>query len=210
MREFSSVTREAASHVDLLASWVPGENFIDSFPQAMTVTKLGFLDPIFAPQPWTAALKGKTVLVVHPFSRTIRSQYAKRQLLFPDPDFLPDFRLKLLMAPQTINDGEDFSQLEHASWFDALDFMKSSLDSIDFDVALIGAGAYGMPLAAHVKKMGRVAIHLGGHTQLLFGIMGNRWEASPTLASIRNEHWARPAPEETPPLAPHAEGAAYW
>lgn len=43
---------------------------------------------------------------------------------------------------------------------------------INFDTAIIGCGAYGMPLAAQIKNAGRQAIHLGGAVQLLFGIKG--------------------------------------
>ena len=53
--------------------------------------------------------------------------------------------------------------------------MKSEIDKCDYDVCLIGCGAYGFPLAAHVKHKGKQAIHLGGTLQLLFGIKGNRW-----------------------------------
>ena len=42
----------------------------------------------------------------------------------------------------------------------------------DFDVALIGCGAYGFPLAAKLKTAGKQAIHLGGVLQALFGIKG--------------------------------------
>ena len=47
---------------------------------------------------------------------------------------------------------------------------------LEFDVAIIGCGAYGFPLANEIKKMGKVAIHLAGATQLMFGIVGKRWE----------------------------------
>ena len=50
--------------------------------------------------------------------------------------------------------------------------MKSQMDQTDYDIALIGCGAYGFPLAAHAKRMGKQAIHMGGSLQLLFGIRG--------------------------------------
>ena len=31
-------------------------------------------------------------------------------------------------------------------------------------------------MANEIKKMGKVAIHLAGATQLMFGIVGKRWE----------------------------------
>ena len=55
--------------------------------------------------------------------------------------------------------------------------MVKEIEKKDFDIALIGAGAYGMPLAYKIKKMGKKAIHIGGSLQCLFGIKGSRWEA---------------------------------
>lgn len=46
------------------------------------------------------------------------------------------------------------------------------MDKVEYDVCLIGCGAYGFPLAAHAKRTGHKAIHLGGSLQLLFGIAG--------------------------------------
>lgn len=51
--------------------------------------------------------------------------------------------------------------------------MKDEIDKQDYDIALIGCGAYGFPLAAHIKRSGKKAIHLGGALQLLFGIKVN-------------------------------------
>ena len=47
---------------------------------------------------------------------------------------------------------------------------------LEFDVSIVGCGAYGFPLANEIKKKGKVAIHLTGATQLMFGIVGKRWE----------------------------------
>ena len=124
-------------------------------------------------QPWTAQLQGKRVLVIHPFAKTIESQYANhRARLFADPTVLPEFELKTLLPPQTIAGNAD----GYASWFDALAQTCERIGRESYDVALIGAGAYGLPIAAFVKSEGRQAVHLGGATQLLFGIKGRRWE----------------------------------
>jgi glycerol-3-phosphate dehydrogenase len=83
---------------------------------------------------------------------------------------------------------------------------------IDFDVAIIGCGAYGMPLASKLKNAGKQAIHLGGATQLLFGIKGNRWENGyPTkIATFFNDAWVRASAEETPQNAYTVERGCYW
>ena len=55
-----------------------------------------------------------------------------------------------------------------------------------FDIAIIGCGAYGLPLAAKLKKEGRQAIHLAGVTQLMFGIKGKRWEENEAFTYVKN------------------------
>jgi hypothetical protein len=80
------------------------------------------------------------------------------------------------------------------------------------DVCILGCGAYGFPLAAHIKRQGRKAIHLGGVTQLLFGIKGRRWEHYVVYpySNLFNEHWARPNHNETPQVSQSVEGGCYW
>ena len=95
------------------------------------------------------------------------------------------------------------------NWFDALDDMIRKVDTVDFDVAIIGCGAYGMPLAAHIKQIGKQAIHLGGATQLMFGIMGKRWDHIPEIHSLVNENWVRPMENETPKCSNDIEAGCY-
>ena len=157
--------------------------------------------------PWTKALHGKKVLVIHPFEDTIRSQYQRRAHLFNNPEMLPEFQLYTLKAVQTIAGQKDN---RFADWFEALDYMYNEAMKIDFDVALIGCGAYGYPLAAKLKKAGKCAIHMGGVTQILFGIIGSRWENEPGCSDFFNEYWVRPSVDEIPIGAQNVEGGCYW
>lgn len=78
----------------------------------------------------------------------------------------------------------------------------------DFDVALIGCGAYGFQLASRIKKMGKVSIHMGGALQTLFGIKGSRWDKQ--YSSMYNNAWVYPSAAETPAGAEKVEGGCYW
>ncbi|MBC3795424.1 hypothetical protein [Spirosoma utsteinense] len=113
-------------------------------------------------------------MIIHPFEESIKAQYNKRKLLFNNVLLLPDFKITVLKAVQSVAGNGVKSGFD--SWFGALDYMKSRINEIDFDIAIIGCGAYGMPLAAHVKDTGKQAIHMGGETQIMFGIKGKRWE----------------------------------
>lgn len=193
--------------VDVLGTWCKQEVcFADSLAPATRV-RFRDLEPYMHAQPWSRWLEGKRVLVVHPFTDTIASQYAKRTLLFDDPQVLPQFELLLVQSVQSIAG----NRTDFATWFDALAHMEAQIASLDFDVALIGCGAYGLPLAAHVKRLGRMAVHLGGQTQLLFGIKGKRWETGHArIQRMFNAHWVYPSEHERPPGHGGVEGGAYW
>lgn len=193
--------------VDILGSWLKQESFFDNLLSNAKKIVLEDLEPFFSTNPWTRALEGKKVLVVHPFAKTIEEQYLKRDLLFEN-NLLPTFELKTIKAVQSIA-GET---IEFRNWFEALESMKSKIDAIDYDICIVGAGAYGFPLAAHVKRKGKKAIHLAGVTQLLFGIKGKRWEQFIVwpYTNLYNEYWVRPSESEKPKNATIVEGACYW
>jgi len=210
LAKFGELMLNDISQVDILGSWLPQELFFEKELQPAYKIDFELLNPYFANIPWTQALAGKKVLVVHPFSNTIQKQYKKRELLFAN-NLLPEFHLQTIKAVQSIA-GE---RTPFNDWFEALDYMKSEIDKCDYDVCLIGAGAYGFPLAAHVKRMGKQGIHMGGSLQLLFGIRGRRWENENynpdyNFAKLVNEHWVKPNEEETPANASSVEGACYW
>ena len=155
---------------------------------------------------WAHVLEGRKVLVVHPFTDTIMSQYEKnREKIFPGTNALPKFELKCVKAVQTIADEKD-SRFE--TWFDALDYMTEEVAKQDFDVCLIGCGAYGFQLASRVKRMGKIAVHMGGSLQTLFGIKGGRWDVQ--YSDMYNEYWVYPSEEETPAGFEKVEGGCYW
>ena len=96
------------------------------------------------------------------------------------------------------------------SWFDALDWMKQEISKKDFDIALLGCGAYAFPLAAHIKRKGKKAIHMGGILQFLFGIKGKRYIEIPETAKYINEFFVSPSDTDRPKLAEKVEGGCYW
>lgn len=156
---------------------------------------------------WTKELKGKKVLVIHPFENSIRNQYrSNREKLFQDPDVLPEFELLTVKAVQSIA----YTETGYKDWYEAFDNMYNTAMEMDWDVALIGCGAYGFPLAVRFKQAGRQAIQLGGCTQILFGIKGKRWDHHPVISELYNEYWIRPSEEEIPIRSKEIEGGCYW
>ena len=190
--------------VDILASWINREiEFTAELEKAKKVN-LHSIEPFFSNTKWTHALKNKTVLVIHPFDGLIKKQFFKRDQLFNG--LLPDFEIKVLKAVQSSAGSESGFE----DWFEALNYMLDEVKTIDFDIAIIGAGAYGMPLAMEIKKLGKVAVHMGGVTQLLFGIKGRRWEADLRYNSLFNKNWVNPTKKYVPKKASEIEGGCYW
>lgn len=217
LKTFSELMIRDTEYLDFLGSWIQNERLLTIQLSDVPKTRLQFLESYFSNNPWSASLKGKKVLVVHPFAKSIQSQYTKREFLFENPDILPEFAsLHVIPAVQSIANGD----ARFKNWFEALEWMKSEIDSRDYDVCLIGCGAYGFPLAAHVKRQGKKAVHLGGALQLLFGIRGRRWEdinyginagfKPGQYASLPNNYWIRPSDDERPAYAEKVENACYW
>jgi hypothetical protein len=174
---------------------------------AVALCGTGGLQPWGAARPWSAALAGKRVLVIHPFVDTVRSQYSKRGALWPSqPEVLPEFDLETLRMPLSAGIVEP----KEADWTERLHRMRGEMESRSFDVALIGAGGMSLPLAVHAKRLGAIGAHMGGNTQLLFGIRGKRWDDDPAFFQYYNDSWTRPAAEETPEASRNIENGCYW
>lgn len=204
--KFLEIYLDAMTEVDVLGSWSEGETIFADYFSNFGVDKLSSLEPFLHRDPWSRALKGKTVLVVHPFSASIQSQYQNsRGKLFADARVLPEMHL-ITMVPYM----EGIRDLRRGmTLIDAFNEMREEMLAIESEVIILGAGPLGFPLAAEAKKAGRCAIHLGGATQRLFGIKGKRWDDAKD--PFPNDYWVRPLPEETPLASVDLyDLGAYW
>ena len=218
LMEFGKMMLEDAKEVDILGSWQQNERYVSEYVNSAVKVHLLLLEPFWSEQPWSRVLEGKRVLVVHPFAKTIELQYSQnRTKLFDHPAVLPEFELQTIQAVQSIGGIDNGFK----DWFEALQWMKDEIDRREYDVCLIGCGAYGFPLAAHVKRRGKQAIHLGGSLQLLFGIKGKRWEDPNygvtvwgipygSYSDLMNEYWVRPDQTEKTKSSNAVEGGCYW
>lgn len=209
LERFCKYYIQCMREADILAVWGVGaeKNIVLKDHKNINLIELEALEPYYFQNPWSEALEGKDVLVIHPFIQSIKNQYSKKELLFDNKAVLPNFKsLQFIKAVQS-NAGEivDFDD-----WFGALELMKRQIDEAQFDVAIIGAGAYSLPLAAYIKKNGKIAVQMSGSTQILFGIKGKRWENIPEVKDLFNEYWVYPSKNETPKKSELVEGGSYW
>jgi hypothetical protein len=213
VEKFCSEYLEALKVTDVLGAWGVAFTWPEAIglnPDKTKVIPVGFTAPWVEPysdtrSPWSHALDGKRVLVVSGFATSIESQHRVIKEVFPSISF-PKFSLSTVRAP--IVTGEKDS--DGYTWFELLDRMKKEISTKDFDVALIAAGAFSYPLAAYVKKIGKIGIHCGGGLQIFFGVMGNRWNKSQEVLKHLNTSWVRPSSKERPKTADQVENACYW
>ena len=209
IEQFCKLVTRDIPLVDVLGSWLPEEYYFEKELKNSAKIDFELLNPYFSKIPWTKILENKKVLVVHPFTESIEKQYQKRELLFENKQILPKFELKTIKAVFGLGINNSFTD-----WFEALDYMREEIDKVNFDICLLGCGAYGFPLAAHIKRSGRKAVHMGGNLQLLFGLRGKRWEDSNydkqyVYSTLMNQHWIRANANEIPKQV-KIEGGCYW
>ena len=193
IEEFCSIYETYIPEMDGFASCADGESRIHAryCPNATPIAWES-LFPLREGYSWFEALKGRRVLVVHPYEKSIRAQYEKALNceLHNGQGSFPSFELMTYKPVNSIGGKSN----EFARWADALQHMIDDVSKLDFDIALVGCGVYGVPLSVHIKRMGRVAIHTGGSTQLIFGIKAQVYDSW----GFYNENWIRALPEDVP------------
>lgn len=161
--------------------------------------------------PWSHFLKGKKVLIVSPFVDSIKKQNEADFQIFSDGRklFLDDQEFVYYKAFNT-SAGNHI----HKNWIETFEIMCNDISKLDFDVALLGCGGYGVPLCDYIhKKMNKSAIYIGGGLQMMFGVMGNRWEEREYWKDIMKKHnpsFIRPSGDEILKNCTKVENACYW
>ena len=163
---------------------------------------------------WVESLRGKTILIIHPFVDTIERQLRIRSKLFFGSHYhwFDECTFRFLSPPVTLAGNH-----QNKEWYEHMDVFIEKLDQLqseeDFEVALVSCGGYGIPICGHIyEKLQRSAIYVGGALQIFFGIIGERWEKEEAeiLQKYRNEYWTRPSENEKPSHHKTIEGGCYW
>lgn len=207
----------------VVSPWWSVSNSVElynSLSKPADFVSLQSLECFLSPNPshwWTARLAPHTkVLVLTPFASSIESQIPHLDKIWSSrPGFWnPTTKFRILPFPSSYGIQSKVQQNAMLDrWTDSFGLLadfKKQMDSIDYDIVILGVGIYSLPLMAHAKQRGKRAIHLGGPTQLLFGIRGGRWDTMSEFQELFNEHWIRPSVEERPTHYTSVEGGCYW
>ena len=163
-------------------------------------------------KPWSHLLLGKKVLIVNSFTESMKKQISNNFQIFKDPNkkiFLDDQKLTFYKSFQT-SAGNHI----HDNWLETYTIMCKDIKKLDFDIALLGCGGYGLPLCNYIyETLNKSAIYIGGGLQLLFGVMGKRWENIPMWEKIikeNNTKFIKPSGDEVCNNNDRVEDGCYW
>lgn len=162
------------------------------------------------------AFRDKKILIVCPFARVLAERATR--------DIFENVWAKIgkrWFLPAQVDAFEipyGFAATTHTRYANALEMyaeIVSEIERRDFDVALIGAGGLAIPIAAHIKRMNKIALDLGGHLQIVFGVLGSKWKRLEDWRAVYfNDAWidmpARYRPQETDVCPEDGVPLAFW
>ena len=163
-------------------------------------------------KPWTHHLLGKKILIINSFTNTMKDQVKKGFHIFND------LKKRIFLSGQEVKFYKTFNTVAgnriHKNWLETFNIMCDDIKKIDFDIALLGCGGYGLPLSDFIyTKMKKSAVYVGGGIQLLFGIMGKRWDGNEMWKKIIDESdskFVRPSKDEQIKNSNIVENSCYW
>ena len=165
------------------------------------------LEPYYVRNSWMPALRGKRILIIHPFAKTIQQQLPHLSSIFPDREWFPECTIHCIAPPLTLARNH-----QHKDWKIHLDdFLVTLSKEKDVDIALVAAGGYGMLISDYLyTKMNTSVLYIGGALQLFFGIIGKRWFTNKDILTLMNDNWIRPDPADKPANFIKVEKGCYW
>ncbi len=213
--EYCEQLIRAYDHCTAIAEWDgkvfaltgEGQQFIAKRTPNVTKLDARALEPYYFEDSWMSALKGKRVLIVHPFSKTFQKQLQNLKMIFPGRSWFEDCHLQFISPPLTLAGNH-----ENKPWSAHMDLFLESLHKIqEFDIAMVAAGGYGMLISNHIfTKMGKSVMYIGGALQLFFGVIGKRWFDNKDILKRVNDDWIRPAANDKPANFTKVEKGCYW
>ena len=215
LTDYTTKLMEAYEHCTCIAEWEldgpvyaktgKGQNLVAKRTPHIPKVNARVLEPYYflEEESWMPLLKGKRILIIHPFVETIKQQLPRLNSIFPNKSWFEDCTFTVISPPMTLaGNHQNMSWDKHLTAF--------LLKQYDFDVALIAAGGYGMLIADDLFKRGKSVMYIGGALQLFFGIIGRRWFENKEIMAMVNDEWVRPLPADKPMGATKVEKGCYW
>lgn len=199
----------ALNDIDCLLAWnhndAEGRIVEDICKNPLIVENFPDIEPFFhGKEGWHYGLADKKVLVVSSFKDSIEAQIPNFSKIWPDAK-IGEVEMIRMTHPHQVAGGNPLF------YNDVMTNMVCHINSKDFDICIIGAGGYSLPLCHHVKRIGKKAIHLGGATQVLFGIRGSRFDRNfADQTWYATDSFIRPLESDIPKNHHLVEESCYW
>lgn len=207
IEKFTALHDKVIAHADL--AFIAGYKLLNSYRKGLfptdsyfrlvkklrnTVGVFDLFEGFWRFGEWLCLLEGKTVLVVSSFEDSIRHQLKDRQKIFAHLGIrYPDFELKTVKTPITF----DTCHYPHRNLFETADILCDQVRSCDFDFAMLGCGAYSIPILDTLQSMRKSHLYLGGMNQMYFGVYGGRYDTE-FFRQFMNDYWIRPLDSDKP------------
>lgn len=217
LEKYTQKLIESYDHCTIIAEWEQtgkvyshtgsGQQFITKRTPKTPKIDARALEPYYFKENWMPAIKGKKILIIHPFSKTFSKQVNNFKMIFPNKSWFEDCSLTFTQPPITLaGNHQDKDWQEHLN-----PFLESLKANTDFEIALVAAGGYGMLVADFIfKEMGKSVMYIGGALQIFFGVIGKRWFENKDILKLVNDDWIRPDKDDKPNNFTNVEKGCYW
>lgn len=197
------------SNLDALLAWNKNDQedriIRELSEDSLIVENFPDIEPFFhGEEGWHYGLADKKVLVVSSFKDTIDAQI---------PNYSKIWNGAKLGSCEVIRCPQPYQITGGPAMFyiDTMWSLTNEIAKRNFDICIIGAGGFSLPLCNFVKNIGQKAIHLGGATQVLFGIRGSRFDRNFADQSwYGTEHFVSPLESDIPKDKHLVEQGCYW
>ena len=185
IKRYNTYYSNALKNSDALATW--NDNVLKEqsyFIEKYKLPKLDYrvIEPFYQIEkniiPFTHHLSDKKILIISPFIDSFIEQMDKQFKLYKNTNiFLPKQKF---VYYKSLNTSAGNRIKGHSNWMHTYLQMIKEIKELDFDVALVSCGGYGLPICNYIKEhMNKSSIYVGGGLQLFFGVIGNRWLSDP-------------------------------
>ncbi len=150
-------------------------------------------------------MNNKKVLAISSFDGLIKKQFESGNLHKIYKNYPNIIKLETIKFPYCFHNNGP-----HENYFETLEYIFNEIKQIDFDIAILGCGAYGHMLCHKIDtELKKEAIYVGGSIQTLFGIISSREKEHGKIKY--DENWISKIPDEYKP-ANHKliENGCYW
>lgn len=150
-------------------------------------------------------MDNKKVLAISSFDGLIKKQFESGNLKKIYKNYPNIIQLETVKSPYCFHNNGP-----HENYFETLDYLFDQIKNTDFDIAVLGCGAYGHMLCHKIHtELKKDAIYVGGSIQTLFGIISSREKEHGKI--VYDENWISEIPKEyRPNNYKLIENGCYW